>query len=93
MNWLSQQNELTEIVATTRVGLVRNVLSQLSGVCSEQELTLQLLRGLASNYDNDSRREIHKRLFGKDPADPLNSLGMNLTEGRLVPFEDESTSF
>lgn len=79
VNWISQQNELAEVVATTRVGLVRGVLSQLSGVSNEQELNLQLLRGLASNYDNDTRREIYKKLFGRDASDLQNPLGINLS--------------
>lgn len=32
VDWLAQQNEVMEVVKTTRVGLVRSALSQLSGV-------------------------------------------------------------
>jgi dynein heavy chain 2 len=92
VNWLAQQNDIKEIVGTTQVGLVRSVLSQLSNVNTEGELQLQLFKGLASNYDDASRREIFKKIYQKEPASPSDPLGVYLTpEDKLKPYEDEST--
>ena len=40
-----------QIVATTKVGLVRNALSLIEDSTTEQEFKLNLVKGLASNFD------------------------------------------
>lgn len=42
-----------EVVETTNLGLVRNVLSMLHNVKSEQELNEGLFKGLSTNYYNN----------------------------------------
>lgn len=39
------------LVATTKVGLVRNALSLIEESANEQEFKLNLVKGLASNFD------------------------------------------
>lgn len=50
-----QQFEEEQIVATTRVGLVMNVLSQLTAINTKSEFVTQTLRGFASNFPHHIR--------------------------------------
>lgn len=40
-----------QLVATTKVGLVRNALSLIEDSTNEQEFKLNLVKGMASNFD------------------------------------------
>lgn len=72
VNNLYEMNDLKEVVGTTKVGLVRSVLSQLSSVTTDAEFKAQMLKGLASNYDHEGRMALYRLIYGKDtPDDPL----------------------
>lgn len=62
--------EAKEAVETTNVGLIRNVLSQLVNVKSEQEFLEGLFKGLSTNYMNHERNIIYKFIYKKSPNDP-----------------------
>ena len=57
------QFEEEQIVKTTRVGLVMNVLTQMIKIDSKSEFLLSLLRGFASNFSKKYRIEIAKQIF------------------------------
>ena len=53
-NKIWKENEKM-LVATTKVGLVRNALSLIEESANEQEFRLNLVKGLASNFDLETR--------------------------------------
>lgn len=77
IDWITQ--ERSEIVETTRGGLIMNGLSQLKDVSNKGEFISAMIRGLGSNLDPEKRSSFARDVFawtGESPVDkkrPLNS--------------------
>eukprot|EP01022_Parablepharisma_sp_SALTPOND_P023029 TRINITY_DN475_c0_g1_i1.p1 TRINITY_DN475_c0_g1~~TRINITY_DN475_c0_g1_i1.p1 ORF type:complete len:3195 (-),score=434.63 TRINITY_DN475_c0_g1_i1:26360-35944(-) len=79
LEWVLTQHFDDLVVATTRVGIVSNVLSLLSGARSKAEFALGLVWGFSSNLPIHLRNEFAKEFFslmGEKPADPRRPLDM-----------------
>eukprot|EP01049_Picozoa_sp_SAG25_P002666 SAG25_NODE_143_length_14049_cov_6.050817_1_plen_2680_part_10 len=59
------------LVATTRVGLVQNALSQLNGCVARQQFVVSLVRGLAGGLAPTARAEMATWLFGEAGVNPI----------------------
>ncbi|KAL4440929.1 hypothetical protein ABPG74_009342 [Tetrahymena malaccensis] len=86
-----QQFEEEQVVQTTRIGLVMNVLSQLTSIQSKSEFVTQMLRGFCSNFSLQIRVKIANEIFSlsgdKPPCDLNNSpLDFVCINGSLRPL-------
>jgi dynein heavy chain 2 len=72
-----------QLVATTKVGLVRNALSLIEDSTTEQEFRLNLVKGLASNFDPESRAVIFEAVFGKGVPGNRDPLSLRIANGKI----------
>ena len=77
------------LVATTKVGLVRNALSLLEDSTSEQEFRLNLVKGLASNFKKEDRGRVFEAVFGKAVPGDRDPLILRINNGKIGAFKDE----
>ena len=83
LEWILTQHIEDLVVATTRVGIVTNVLSLLSGARSKAEFALGLVWGFTSNLPLAVRYEFAQEFFslmGEKPADVKRPLDMYYEE-------------
>ena len=81
------------VIATTRVGIVSNVLSLLSGVHSKSQFALSFVWGFSSNLKLEARNEFARELFdilGEQPIDKDNPLDMYCNTS-FKPYKFEKT--
>lgn len=78
-----------QIVATTKVGLVRSALSLLSDAANEQEFRLKLVKGLASNFEGEMRGKVFESIFGKGVPGGRDPLSLRISNGKISEFKDE----
>jgi len=79
MDWVIGQHFEDMVVATTRVGIVSNVLSLTSGAKTKPEFALGLVWGFGSNLPIQLRNEFAKEflaVMGEKPVDLKNPLNM-----------------
>ena len=69
--------------------MVRNVLSQMEGVATEQQFLATMFKGLSTNYDTPERNIIYKFLYKKPASNPQCPLGFYIdAEDNYNTFED-----
>lgn len=69
VDWVLAQPD--HLVATTRVGLVQNALSQLNGCVARQQFVVSLVRGLAGGLALAQRAQMAAWLFAEAGVNPM----------------------
>ena len=87
--WKYNQKQL---VSTTKVGLVRNALSLIEDSVNEQEFKLNLVKGLASNFDKETRGIVFQAVFGKSVPGDRDPLCLKISNGKISEYKDDEFS-
>lgn len=72
--------------------MVRNALSLIEDSTNEQEFRLNLVKGLASNFNKESRGAVFEAIFNKGVPGERDPLSLRISNGKITEYKDDEFS-